>query len=1222
MPNIIPKIDNRDQRYLVKELRNLILTYCPEWNNVEELEADQQVNALVYIFSNMMDKVINSLNQTLDSNLVEFLNMIGISPTPPRVAKAPLVFTLKEDWETYALVPLGTKVSAQPENQEEAVFETENDLTVIKPRLIRAVSIDPQHDKWSNQDFIFAAEPTGEQAELFCGNSTVLHRLYIGHPELYDFEEAGSSLTVYFNELQPMVASDSHYFDFEWYGFDEDGNPKKLEVASISQTNDTLWRYAVTFKGLVGSPEKTILGYDKEGVYQSWTNKWIFAQLKTQITDTTIIPDIEDIQLALNVKVEASSPIYADIVACNDTTLDMNKDFYPFGDKPIVNDAFYIASKEAFSKEASKVTMNIILSDTTICKLPDTLSVTLYWEYWNGTEWKTMDVDELDIVNSIDQAAEVMFESPLTRNASTEPGTAETFTKTGSIKFTCPAIKPCTINGEENYWIRARIINGDYGKAEQYHYKDKIVNIDGKDVKVAELVGCTKATFAPPSLKKMTISYSYTVKDCPEMVLAENNYSILCKTVEYINGQKYFSPFSPFSPCSEADPTFYLAFDSDISSLPISLFFPLSGDQLGKDPIVAWEYWNGRKWLALSVNDAIKNFTRREILQFTAPTDVEKRPLFGTENYWIRARLEAGEFEVYPMLSNVYTNAIWSRNANTIEGEILGSSNGEPDQNFQLSRNPVLTEQNLWVSEILNKEEWKLWEEVKTFSLSGTDSRHYMMNHATGSITLGNGKNGMVPPAGIDNVKCDYKQGGGSSGNVQENTITTLWDSLSGIDAVTNPIPADGGFNQEEEDEAKVRGAHTLKSWDRGVTCEDIEWMVHEAAPQIAVVKCLPTLDRDLNFVPGKATVIVVPEYEAPKPVPSQELLNEIEEYLSERMPAILNTSDEPCIEVVGPEYIRIGVEASVKYTKPEKTKIIEGNIIDNLKQFLSPIHGGQEFTGWELGHNLYVSEVCSVIKNTSGVDYISDISIKASVQCFTINLEKLKDGAYEPSVPYPKYSAVRTSDNKIILALAENLPANKGVKYLKVRGFKENDEITLYYRTFTPKKLIVVSIDGDIIECRTKDRDILGNDYPAGSDVEAAVTKDLTIRSYILNNLKSDAESFFIKIAVPEIHDILYLCRNDEYINTTPLKVLEVRSEDIFLEENQLVCNGIHYINKKPELIFPYLMNDDTNFVHDLSAITSQCNLEGISKEDRVYLSELSDTEIHECKYCFSHEE
>lgn len=1211
MSNKLPKIDQRDQNFIVNELRNLILQYCPEWKTIEEIKEDQQVDALVHIFANMMDKVIDRLNNALDRNFIEFLNMIGISPTPPRVAKAPLVFKLKDDWDSEVLIPAGTKVSAQPENQEEVIFETDKDLMVIKPNLVRAVSINPSNDSWSNQDFIFDMECEDRETELFKGDSRVVHRLYIGHKNLFNFEESKGSLTISFNEKVHSNSSKigvEKELEFEWYSFDKDGNLKKLEPKKKST-------YVFTFDNIVSTSIKSISGYSEDGRFRNWENRWLLAQSKTPITNDDMIPDIEDTEIKLEIVSSSNENkdnfIYVESAIYNDTPINMSKDFYPFGEKPKINDAFYIASKEAFSKAGSKITLSVELSDSDLCKIPDTEYVKLYWEYWNGSTWKTIEIDsnkESEKDNQ-GQGKDVIHECILRREKGDNTlGTACTVTASGEIKFKCPDIKSCVINGEDNYWIRARITGGNYGSDEEYEYIKKEITVGNEKVNISEMQ-YKKPSFSPPSIKKLTIQYKYIIQDSPDNIISENNYTFTELANKDMKWKKV--PFKPFLPCYETDQTLYLAFDKDISNLPISLFFPLTGDQLGKNPIIAWEYWNGEKWLSLSVSDTFKNFTRREILQFVSPNDLEEIVLFGTKNYWIRARIEEGGFEKYPKISKIYTNAVWSRNSNTLNKEILGSSNGEPNQTFKLSRNPVLVGQELRIQETLIQEEWQSWEEVKTFSLSNTDSRHYMMDHTTGIITFGDGLNGMVPPAGVDNIMCSYKQGGGSVGNVEKNTIKNIWDKFSGIDSVNNPIPADGGFDQEKPEEAKVRGPHTLKSWERGITCEDVEWMVHEVAPQTSIVKCLPTMDVNLNFVPGKATVIVVPEYDDLKPMPSQELLNEIELYLSERISAVLNRQGISCIHVTGPKYIRVGVDATVTYTSPEKGKIIEGKIIDNLKQFLNPISGGQEKTGWELGHNLYVSEVNSIIKNTPGVDYISNINIKSSTQCFTLNLERLKDGYFRTEVPYPKYSALMTSDNRIILALAEDIIRNKEIKSLKVKGFNENmgtgqneeekNWVRLTSQTGKFRYLNVLSVDGDVLECSTKDENPLQNEYKKGSILEAEMN-GLIIKTFILNNISKDSKTFFIKIAVPEAHDTIFLCRDDEYVNTTPLKVLEVKSEDIFLEKNELVYNGIHFINKKTELIFPYLMNDDTGVVYDLSSRDCQFNIDQIPREDRIY--------------------
>ncbi|MNO31361.1 Baseplate J-like protein [compost metagenome] len=1211
MPNIVPTIDKRNQEQLVPELRRLIYQYCSrEWTDLTELEADKKVDALVHIFTHMMGKVIDRLNKAPEKNFISFLNLIGIHPTPPRAAKVPLLFKQKQEADQIHTIPAGTKVSAQPENQAEVIFETEKDLTVIQPRLVRAVSLDPEEDQWSNQDYLFAGEPSGHSAKLFRGDSTVVHRLYLGHSELLGFGEAGSRLSVYFNKPEAALSmaaerqgeAEGLLLDMEWFCFDAEGNSVQLipEIAEVAE--DTAWRAVFRFGHLSGVHTKTIAGYEQAEVRREWSNKWIFAELKTPVTTAAPMPDIEDIRIELNVV--SPIPMAPDLAVNNGTQLDMGKDYYPFGEKPKVNDTFYIACSEAFSKADAQITLHIELSDPEISKLPDTPYVKLGWEYWNGKEW--LIIDSLEEMPDTDAAA-----------AGDSVGSTASLTASGTLRFQCPGIKPLLLNGEESYWIRVRITGGNYGEEAKYEYEDEAVKLGEGSINVAKLK-VTPATYAPPSLRKLSIAYSYSLEAHPQTVLTENNFSFEDKTAACLAEGEFFKPFYP---CAELSPTFYLGFDRNIGNLPVSLFFPLTGEQLGR-PVVAWEYWDGRRWLTLSVNDEIRGFTRREILQFAVPMDIEQRALFGTEQYWIRARLDEGRFEVYPQVDAISSNAVWARNSYSVAGEIPGSSNGEENQSFQLSKTPVLPGQSLLVREASGQGEWVQWEEVDTFSLSASDGRHYMLDRSSGILMFGDGRNGMIPPTGTDNIKCDYKHGGGAAGNVAAGAVTKIWDSFSWLDSVTNPVAADGGFDQEEADQAKIRGPHTLKSWDRGVTAEDMEWLVREATPQIAKVKCLSAMNRDLEFVPGTATIIVVPETDEPKPVPSQELLSEIEAYLCERASAALDT-DVPGIEVTGPDYVRIGVEAAVAFTSVEQRKVAEGRIIDNLKQFFHPLYGGDGNMGWDLGQNLYVSEVYAVIKNTPGVDYVAGIAIKASVQCFTVSIEPLESGPYKPLAAYPKYSAVRSDDNAIQYALAERVEAGSEVKSLVLKGFKEKGIIRLRYRTYEPVELIVVSIDGDILECQTLDGQPLERSYPEGSDLEFDITDDMTVRTYILNGVASGAESFFVKIAVFEPKDIVFLSKTGEYVNTTPLKIRRISSENIFLEEDELVYGGMHLVNKPVEHIFPYLLDKNTGLLHDLTGTSEDCRLAAILKEDRKFLAGLTaapGTAVR-CPYCFPSE-
>ncbi len=1270
MTYILPKIDKRSQEDLAEELRSLILEYCTEFDNINEIKSDKQIDALVHIFSNMMGHVVEALNQAPDKNYTTFLNLIGVSPTPPRVAKAPIVFNLKKDYGNEGFVPACTKISAQPDNQEEVIFETESDLTVIRAKLVKAASVEPVEDQWSNLDFLFEKEPTKKEATLFLGNTQMVHRLYIGDDLL---GLVGSNVKLDMKLIFPeqkklsgikksalLQDSINKGIKIQWYYFDEDGNSKilthltnesvamegELSAEKNSEISE-IWLSATNTFSFPAIPEikpKEISSYTKSGAHQSWKNRWIYAELKTNLTDENLIPSVDSIKIGRTITSAQLSP---DLAIYNSYPLDLTKDFNPFGDKPAFNDTFYIASGEAFSKKEADITIAVDISNTSSI---DTEKIKLALEYWNGSKWTEIGcVEQKAIVQIVEgQTGEQNEDKKEDPRAAIDKkpieDTTYAFTNIGKgqMKFNCPNdLKSCIINGQENYWMRFRIIEGNYGEDSSVTYEDA-----GKvgEVTVQKAV-IKKATFNPPQIKEMKIQFEYMSSEVkiPNMIIAENNFIMSDKTDECLENE----PFKIFTACDDTEPTFYLAFDEDISNLPLSLFFPLTGEQIGEKPVVAWEYWNGRNWLTLSVNDAIRDFTRREIQQINMPSDVEKCAIFGAKHYWIRARLEDGGFKVYPKINAVYSNVVWAENSNLLQGEILGSSNGEPSQTFVFSRTPVLAGQLVKVQETLGRDEWITWEEVQTFSVSRADSRHYMLDSESGLLIFGDGVNGMIPPAGTDNVRCDYRHGGGAVGNVGAGAISKVWDNLPGIDSVNNPVAADGGFDQEEIEDAKTRGPYTLKNRDRGVSCEDIEWLVREAAPKIAIVKCFPTMDRELDFAPGKAIVIVVPEYDDPKPVPSQELLNEIDEYLSERISTVLLRENEPMLEVIGPDYIRVGVEANIAYTNPTSGKIIEGRVIDNLKRFLNPLHGGQDRKGWTLGKNLFISEICSEIQNTPGVDFIKDITIKASVQCYTLDFETFKEGAYRPAINYPTYSAVKSSDNKIVFALAKKLLANKEVKNIWAKGFRENDEILLRYRNYKSQKLVIVAIDGDVLECKTADEDALEYHYcnceviekqactcgfyngekvfPVGTDIEIVepIAKDLTIRSYIINEVRGNPSTFYIKMAVLETGDKIYLSRNDEYINAESLKIRQVKSENIFLEEDEIIYSGVHLINKEPALVFPYLQDEDTGIVHDVCSMKPECHYEKIEKDDRIYLENINHIpEELRCKHCLPFED
>lgn len=1149
-----PKIDTRDQKMLVEQAKKLVLYYCPEYKDASLLESDKYADALINIFSRMMEIIIQRLNKVPEKNFLTFLDMNGVSLYPPRVARAPLTFTITEGAVQYGSIPAGTQVATADE--ETLVFETENELTVIQPKLVKAVSINPWDDRWT--DHVLNAK---EEEVLFKGKNLIPHRLYLGHKELFGLKEKATIV------LDVKLSKDVSIKDWEvkWYYYDKDSQPKPWTASGKDRSgmdnNDVvnlLKSGQIIFQDISGISEKTLTGYEEDtGQKKSWTNNWIFAELQKPIPKE--LPEIDAIKAMVTIK-SKSTP---DLAFFNNLPIDLTKDSYPFGEKPKFNDTLYLGSEEVFSKEKADITIKVQLSDKSAVPLPDTTKIKLRWEYWNGKGWEKIGETTQNGVPAPDPKDPYSFKD--TTNAFTREGEQ-------TVEFKCPDIEPFEIGGQKNYWIRVRIIDGNYGKEATYvQDKDASGNLVWKYV---------TATFKPPSISAIKMEYSFTSSSDLGAVLSYNDFAYQEQTWIAKEGGKSFTPFQAVE---DRQPALYLAFEPNIATLPVTIFFPLlekiftyqeSEKETFESASLIWEYWKGNNWHELKVEDNTKNMTERDIIQFLAPADITERPRFEEEHHWIRARLEKGKYDDYPRLKALYTNTVWAHNMVTVQNEILGSSNGKPGQVFKFSLSPVL-QQKVLVREvsltdeekrsIINEEGndaieeildgagnvigfWVCWHEMEHFYFSKPDSRHYVIDRNIGAVTFGDGDRGMIPQAGKDNIKCSYQSGGGARGNVGAKTITKLRKSFPYIDSVTNPEAADGGGEQENLDHVKERGPQTLKHRDRAVTYEDFEWLVREASPKVAKVKCLPTIHPSLQFKPGLITLIVVPESDDPKPLPTQQLIREIKTYLFARTSTHLTSQ----INLIGAKYIRIGVEAYVSFSSIAEAKAIEGRIIDNLKQFFHPLKGGTEKKGWDFGRSVYISEVYEVIEKTEGVDYVDRLYLDASIQIYKLILKN----SIKPAVSYPKQSTVGSADGRITFSLAEGLSQGKETDTINVVGFKEGDTVILSNGAKS-ENLVLKSVHKDLLECEPCWTDAA---FPSGSLVETSNEK---IKSYILNDIPAQSNISLLRVAVFKANDNVVISHKDDPAVTLSAEIKNVidQPETIFIEDNYLVYSGTHTI-------------------------------------------------------------
>lgn len=421
---------------------------------------------------------------------------------------------------------------------------------------------------------------------------------------------------------------------------------------------------------------------------------------------------------------------------------------------------------------------------------------------------------------------------------------------------------------------------------------------------------------------------------------------------------------------------------------------------------LVWEYWNGN-WKKINViKDETKAFIRSGFIYFQGPKDVQKSKqglLTETEDeelYWIRCRIKESEYEHPPKVDLILLNTVLATNAVTVKDEIIGSSDGSPNQAFTLENTPVLA--GSLILEVDEGEGWKEWKEVNDFNASTRHDWHFTLKRTTGDIKFGDGLNGKIPFAGVSNIKATYRYGGGSKGNVGSETIASLQTSLSDVEEVTNKRPSIGGDDEEHLEMAKKRGPKELKTRYRTVTSEDFEFLARET-PGMRILRAKaialyhPEFTADLQ-IPGVVTVIIVPYSEAKKPVPSDGMIKTVCEHLNKHR--LLTTE----LYVVPPKYKKVKIKADIVADNRADLGEVKKKVEENLKNYYHPLKGGANGEGWPFGGDIYFSEAYRVILSTPGMSRIDKLDIYVD--------DEKQDYCKDVTIPY--YYLVYSDDHDI----------------------------------------------------------------------------------------------------------------------------------------------------------------------------------------------------------------
>jgi hypothetical protein len=482
-------------------------------------------------------------------------------------------------------------------------------------------------------------------------------------------------------------------------------------------------------------------------------------------------------------------------------------------------------------------------------------------------------------------------------------------------------------------------------------------------------------------------------------------------------GERVFHEFALFQPSGDRRPTLYLGFDRPFAQRPMTLYAQVAHPDpdeasrpasVTRPPAIAWEFFGPQGWQPLAVNDDSRGFSRRGLIQFVGPRAMVPRADLGQGGqYWLRARWQSGEFRLVPRLHRLLTNTTWASQSQTLTAERLGSSNGNPDQRFQTSQRPVLRGAKLEVQEEASlgaalaptyddtgqlREAWVQWQAVPNFYGSGPRDRHYVLDALTGEIRFGNGRQGLIPPLGRNNLRLHYRTGGGAGGDRPAHTIIQLQTTIPSVDSVTNREPAGGGAPQESLAQVQARGPTQLRHRDRAVAAQDFADLAFAASPEVARAIALTPQFEPLETDAQKSLwlekpdqpqtqlhaalanrilqVVVVPHSDAAQPVPSLGLLDQVEDYLRQRcLPTV-------AIAVRGPAWVQVTVTATVAVESFEGSDAVRTALVHRLNRFLHCLTGGRSAQGWDFGRQPQRSDLYALIEAVPGVAWVPALAL------------------------------------------------------------------------------------------------------------------------------------------------------------------------------------------------------------------------------------------------------
>lgn len=383
------------------------------------------------------------------------------------------------------------------------------------------------------------------------------------------------------------------------------------------------------------------------------------------------------------------------------------------------------------------------------------------------------------------------------------------------------------------------------------------------------------------------------------------------------------------------------------------------------DVELVWEAFTATGWIAATViEDSSRALTVSAFVRLAMPGPLAMGAVAASPTaFALRARRTRGRYEDPPVVQAVLLNAAPARHQTRVLPVAVGSSSGQGGQRFRLRDRPLVLDETVVH---VGSETWTI---VVDWDRAGPSDPVVAIDADTAELSFGDGRTGLVPPAG-EPIVVTARLGGGAAGNVPAGTLV---HAVGLAVDVKQPFAARGGGPAPTVTDLQQRLLADLARPTRAATLEDLERLALDT-PGVTIARARAVAERHPDFpglpAPGCVTVVIVPQGPGAHPEPTRGTLTAVRRYLGRRRPVATE------LHVIAPTYTRLAVRARMHLGPHDDAVDLRAEAARRLDAYFHPLTGGDDGTGWPIGRHVYRSEVLALLQGIRGVHHVDALAL------------------------------------------------------------------------------------------------------------------------------------------------------------------------------------------------------------------------------------------------------